>query len=214
MCPAPYPGKTRGQHLGRGPASLPGGGVWLAQDPRWGPACPQPPASWPRFRPSAPLGGQPPSGCLLQVRSREGPPEAPSSPCPPSGPAQKQPHAPPTAPQPTSRSPRGTWPVPFMFPLRGDLPFHCCRQLLVRRPLKHGCGPACRPPPPRGVRGHFKGERTALPPSWSPEWGLSQAINAQASLTIVLIPLPEQVGPTPSPLPARLGAFFLLSLDV
>lgn len=35
-----------------------------------------------------------------------------------------------------------------------------------------------------------------------------------ASLTIVLIPLPEQVGPTPSPLPARLGAFFLLSLDV
>ena len=42
----------------------------------------------------------------------------------------------------------------------------------------------------------------------------SQAINALASRTIVLIPPPEQVGPTPSPLLAGLGAFFLLSLDV
>lgn len=69
-------------------------------------------------------------------------------------------------------------------------------------------------PPTKGARGHFKGERTALPPSRSPEWGLSQAINALASRTIVLIPPPEQVGPTPSPLLAELGAFFLLSLDV
>lgn len=31
----------------------------------------------------------------------------------------------------------------------------------------------------------------------------------QASRTIVLIPFPEQVGPTPSPLLARLGGFLL-----
>lgn len=48
-----------------------------------------------------------------------------------------------------------------------------------------------------------------MPPSPGPEWGLSQAVNARPAGTIVLIPLPEQVGPTPSPLPARPGGFLL-----
>lgn len=179
MCPTPHPGKTRGQHLGRGPASLPGGGVWLAQDPRWGPACPQPPASWPRFRPSAPLGGQPPSGCLLQVRSREGPPEAPSSPCPPSDPAQKQPHAPPHSPTAhKSLSPRDLA-CPFHVPAAGGPPLPLLQTAACQTAPQAWLWSGLPAPPPGGVRGHFKGERTALPPSWSPEWGLSQAINAR-----------------------------------
>lgn len=50
-----------------------------------------------------------------------------------------------------------------------------------------------------------------MPPSRSPEWGLRQAINGPASRTIVLIPPPEQVGPTPLPPPGPswgVGAFF------
>lgn len=177
------------------------------------------PASWPRFRPSAPLGGQPPPVCLFQVRSRAGAPSPKPPPLPiPLLALHKSSPTPPHSPQPTSRSPRGTWPVPFMFPLRGG----GCGGPPLPLPQTAACQTAPQAwlwsgllaPPPRGARGHFKGERTALPPSWSPEWGLSQAINALASRTIVLIPPPEQVGPTPSPLLAGLGAFFLLSLDV
>lgn len=158
--PTPCPGKTPTLRPAFGVGDMPPcrgrGGAWLAQDPGpgWSAACPQPRASWPRFRPSAPLGGQPPSGCLFQVRS---PPKPPPLLVPLQA-LHKSSPTPPHSPQPTSRSPRGTWPVPFMSPLRGHLPFHCRRQLLVRRPLKHGCGPACWPPLQGGQGGTSRGK--------------------------------------------------------
>lgn len=147
--PAPHPTleKPEARIWGGRPASLPRGGVWLS------PAR----ASWPRVRPSAPLGRQPPPGCLFQVGSRGGPPEAPSAPGPPSSPAQKQPHAPPQPTAHKSLSPRDLA-CPFHVPAAGDLPFHRGRQLLVSRPLKHGCGPACRPPLQGGRGGTSRGK--------------------------------------------------------
>lgn len=141
------------------PASLPGGGVWLAQDPWWGAPAPGP-------RPPGPGSGPPPflaGSLLLAGCSRSGaerPPRAPSSPHPPSSPAQKQPHAPPQPTAHKSLSPRDLA-CPFHVPAVGDLPFQCGRQLLVSRPLKHGCGPACGPPS-RGVRGALQGGKDSF----------------------------------------------------
>ena len=138
---------------------------------------PAPRASWPRFRPSAPLGGQPPSGCLFQVGSREGPPEAPSSTRPPSSPAQKQSHAPPQPTAHKSLSPRDLA-CPFHVPAAGGPPLPLPQTAACQTAPQAWLRSGLLAPPPRGARGHFKGERTALPPSPGPEWGLSQAINA------------------------------------
>lgn len=160
------------------PAFLPGGGAWLAQDPQWGLPVPSP-------KPPGPGSGPPPllaGSLLLAVCSRSGAERAPPKPPPLLVPLQalhKSSPTPPHSPQPTSSSPRGTLPVPFMFPLRGDLPFHCRRQLLVSQPLKHGCGPACWPPLQggRGGTSRGKGQLCHLPRVLN--GGLSQAINAR-----------------------------------
>lgn len=177
-------------------------------------SCPSPP------QPSGPGSGCPPhlaGSRLLAVSSRSGADSSPPKPPPLLVPLQvfhKSSPRPPRPPQPTAHKSLShrTLPVPFMSPLWGTSPSSAADSCLSDSPSSIA---VLQPVAPlRGVKGHFKGERTALPPSPSPEWGLSQAINAQASSTIVLISFPEQVGPTPSPLPARLGAFFLLSLDV
>lgn len=121
--PGPSLGKPEALIWDGGPASLPGGGVCLSPAP----------VAWPRFRPSALLGGQPPSDCLFQVRNREAPPKAPSSPHPPSSPAQKQPHAPPQPTAHKSLSPRDLA-CPFHVPAAGDLPFHCTDSCLSAGP--------------------------------------------------------------------------------
>lgn len=161
-----------------GPAFLPRGGVWLAQDPRWSPPVPSP-------KPPGPGSGPPPllaGSLLLVVCSRSGAGRAPLKPPPLLVPLQalhKSSPTPPHSPQPTSRSPRGTLPVPFMFPLRGGPPLPLQQTAACQPAPQAWLWSGLLAPPPRGARGHFKGERTALPPSLSPEWGLSQAINAR-----------------------------------
>lgn len=111
---------------------------------------------WPRFRPPPLLAGS----LLVAVCLRSGaerPPAAPSSPCPPSSSAQKQP-TPPHSPQPTNRSPRGTWPVPFMFPLQGDLPFPLLQTAACQRAPQAWLCPACWPPFQGGVGGTSRGK--------------------------------------------------------
>lgn len=174
----------------------------------------------PAPQPPGPGSGPPPllaGSLLLAVCSRSGAGRAPPKPPPLLVPLQALHKSSPTPPpQPTahkSLSPRDLA-CPFHVPAAGAPPLPLLQTAACQTAPQAWLWSGLPAPPPGGARGHFKGERTALPPSLSPEWGLSQAINAPASLTIVLIPLPEQVGPTPGPLPARLGAFFLLSLDV
>lgn len=132
----------------------------------------------------------------LSVPGQE-PPEAPSSPCPPSSPAQKQPHAPPQPTAHKSLSPRDLA-CPFHVPAAGAPPLPLPQTAACQTAPQAWLWSGLLAPPPRGARGHFKGERTALPPSLSPEWGLSQAINARPAQHCANSP-PEQVGPPPAP---------------
>lgn len=97
-CPLPHPGAFGVGDLPNLPLpGLPSRG--------WGPACPSP-ASWPRFRPSAPLGRRPP----LAVCSRSGAESAPPKPPPflvPFKPFTKAAPRPPTAHNPQVPLPAG-----------------------------------------------------------------------------------------------------------
>lgn len=194
-------------------------GTWLPTR-GWGLADPGPGVGSSLPQPPGPGSGPPPllAGSLLLAGCfRLGAERAPPKPPPLLIPLQALHKSSPTPPQqPTahkSLSPRDLA-CPFHVPAAGGPPLPPLQTAACQTAPQAWLWSGLLAPPPRGARGHFKGERTALPPPLSPEWGLNQAINAPASRTIVLIPLPEQVGPSPSPLLARLGAFFLLSLDV
>lgn len=150
--PAPHPTleKPEARIWGGRPASLPRGGVWLS------PAR----ASWPRVRPSAPLGRQPPPGCLFQVGSRGGPPKPPPLPVPLQA-LHKSSPTPPHSPQPTSHSPRGTLPVPFMFPLRGTSPSTAADSCSSAGPSSMA---VVRPagPPSKGAEGALQGGKDSF----------------------------------------------------
>lgn len=150
--PAPHPTleKPEARIWGGRPASLPRGGVWLSAAR----------ASWPRVRPSAPLGRQPPPGCLFQVGSRGGPPKPPPLPVPLQA-LHKSSPTPPHSPQPTSRSPRGTLPVPFMFPLRGTSPSTAADSCSSAGPSSMA---VVRPagPPSKGAEGALQGGKDSF----------------------------------------------------
>lgn len=177
--------------------SVLGSGVWPVPSP----------VPLAQVQASTPLGGQPPCCCLSQVRSRE----APCSPLLSLSSFQlctKAAHAPPQPTAHKSLSPRDLA-CPFHVPAAGGPPIPPAADSCLSEGPSSMALSGLLAPLSRGCGGHFKGERTALPPSPSPEWGLSQAINTGQP---PLCELPCRTG-RPPPLPG-LGAFFLLALDV
>lgn len=127
------------------PASLPGGGVWLAQDPWWGPPAPGPGrlAQVQALRPSWRAASSWPA---VPGQEQSGPPEPPPLLIPLQA-LHKSSPTPPHSPQPTSRSPRGTLPVPFMFPLWGTSPSSAADSCLSAGPSSMAVVRPAAPPP-------------------------------------------------------------------
>lgn len=150
--PAPHPTleKPEARIWGGRPASLPRGGVWLSPAEPPGPGSGPPPL----------LAGS----LLLAVCSRSGAEGAPLKPPPLPVPLQalhKSSPTPPHSPQPTSRSPRGTLPVPFMFPLRGTSPSTAADSCSSAGPSSMA---VVRPagPPSKGAEGALQGGKDSF----------------------------------------------------
>lgn len=209
----PYPTleKPEASMWAGGPASLPGGGVWLAQDPWWwGLACPHPSPE-----PPGPSSGPPPflAGSLFLAgcsRSEQrGLPPSPLLASSPYKPCTKAAPRPPIAHSPQVAFPTG--PCLFLSCSRcgvggGTSPSTAADSCLSDGPSSMA---VVRPagPPPRGLRGTSRGKHSfATFPS--PGWGLSQAINAGQPHHCANSP--SRTGwAHPQPPPSQAGGFFL-----
>lgn len=151
--PAPHPTLEKPEaRIWGGETCLPAKG--------WGLPVPSP-------KPPGPGSGPPPllaGSLLLAVCSRSGAERAPLKPPPLLVPLQalhKGSPTPPHSPQPTSRSPRGTLPVPFMFPLRGTSPSTAADSCLSASPSSMA---VVRPagPPSKGAEGALQGGKDSF----------------------------------------------------
>lgn len=178
--------------------------------PSMGSACPQPQSPGPGSGPPPFLA----SSLLQALCSRSGaerPPPSPLLSSLPFKPCTKAAPRPPTAHSPQAALPAGPR-LALSCPRRGGPP--PTAQTAACQPAPQAWLWSGLPAPPRGARGHFKGERTALPPSLNPEWGLSQAKTARPATPLCGFPFQSRLGPPPGPSRPGWGAFFLLSLDV